>query len=76
MPVAEGQAEAMSEWQEFLGALDANVNWTNRAETLTDVCEAFAKSGLCNKSELMGMTIADLEVNPKRGKAFYHVESV
>ena len=64
----EGQAAVMSEWQEFLGGLDANVTWTNRAETLTDVCKAFAKSGLCNKSELMGMTVADLEENPKGAK--------
>ena len=59
---------ARSEWEEFLGALDANVNWKTRSETLTEVCKAFAKSGLCNKSELMGMTVADLDENPKGAK--------
>ena len=71
---ADGQKEsgcqsvALSEWEEFLGSLDANVTWKTRGETLTDVCKAFAQSGLCNKSELMGMTIADLEENPKGAK--------
>ena len=59
---------ARSEWEEFLGALDANVNWKTRSETLTEVCKTFAKSGSCNKSELMGMTVADLDENPKGAK--------
>ena len=62
------QLVVRSEWEEFLGALDANVTWKTRGETLSDVCKAFAKSGLRNKSELEGMTIADLEENPKGAK--------
>ena len=62
------QVLARSEWEEFLGALDANVTWKTRGETLTEVCKALAESGLCNKSELKGMTIADSDENPKGAK--------